>query len=148
MYIEAAGISPKKGANVSKEKSIRRELWKGSPDEHDFPAAFDYLSLICGAKVAEALVASLKETPTEIRKAKDLLRASGLPLLPKDDFHVSLDLKKVSKGIPLSPVLLVRGNISKQVKLTVADGYHRICASYLINENEDIPCKIVEPKYI
>lgn len=133
---------------MAKEKSIRRELWKDTPEEHDFPAALSYLSLVCGVKAAESLVASMRDAPTEIRKAKDLLRASGLPLLSKDDFHVALDLKKVSKGIPLSPVLLVRGNISKQISLTVADGYHRICASYQISENEDIPCKIVEPKYI
>jgi hypothetical protein len=30
------------------------------------------------------------------------------------------------------------------VALTIADGYHRICASYLIDENADIPCRIVD----
>lgn len=132
---------------MAKNKSKYKELWKDSPDEHDFPAARDYLSLITDNKIAELVVDSLKEVPTEVRKAKDLLRASGLPLLGKDDFHVALDLKKVSKGIPLSPVLLVRGSISKQVALTVADGYHRICASYQIDENQDIPCKIAEPDF-
>lgn len=132
---------------MAKNKSQHKELWNNSPDEHDFPAAKDYLSLITGQKIAEAVVDSLKEVPTEVRKAKDLLRASGLPLLGKDDFHVALDLKKVAKGIPLSPVLLVRGSISKQIPLTVADGYHRICASYQIDENQDIPCKIAEPDF-
>jgi hypothetical protein len=132
---------------MAKNKSKHKELWKNSPDEHDFPAAKDYLSLITGQKIAEVVVDSLKEVPTEVRKAKDLLRASGLPLLGKDDFHVALDLKKVAKGIPLSPVLLVRGSISKQIPLTVADGYHRICASYQIDENQDIPCKIAEPNF-
>lgn len=132
---------------MAKNKSKHKELWNNSPDEHDFPAAKDYLSLITGQMIAEAVVDSLKEVPTEVRKAKDLLRASGLPLLGKDDFHVALDLKKVAKGIPLSPVLLVRGSISKQIPLTVADGYHRICASYQIDENQDIPCKIAEPDF-
>ena len=27
--------------------------------------------------------------------------------------------------------------------LTVADGYHRVCASYWIDENTDIPCILV-----
>ena len=128
------------------KKTTERELWKDIPDEHDFPAALSYLSLICSQKTAEALVDSLREAQTETRKAKDLLRASGLPLLPKSNFHVGADLKKIAKGIPLSPVLLVRGSISDQIAMTVADGYHRICASYQISENEDIPCRIVEPR--
>lgn len=130
------------------KKTIERQLWKDIPDEHDFPAALSYLSLICGSKAAEALVDSLREAQTETRKAKDLLRASGLPLLPKSNFHVRSDLKKIAKGIPLSPVLLVRGSISDQIRMTVADGYHRICASYQISEDEDIPCRVVEPTYL
>ncbi len=130
------------------KKTTERELWKDIPDEHDFPAALSYLSLICSQKIAEALVDSLRDAQTETRKAKDLLRASGLPLLPKSNFHVASDLKKIAKGIPLSPVLLVRGSISDQIAMTVADGYHRICASYQISENEDIPCRIVEPRYL
>jgi len=27
--------------------------------------------------------------------------------------------------------------------LVVADGYHRVCASYWIDENTDIPCVLV-----
>ena len=38
------------------KKTTERELWKDIPDEHDFPAALSYLSLICGQKIAEALV--------------------------------------------------------------------------------------------
>ena len=40
-------------------------------------------------------------------------------------------------GTELSPVLLVRGT-----PLWVADGYHRVCASYHIDENTSIPCRI------
>jgi hypothetical protein len=28
--------------------------------------------------------------------------------------------------------------------LTIADGYHRICASYLLDEGADIPCRLAE----
>jgi hypothetical protein len=28
------------------------------------------------------------------------------------------------------------------VPLTVADGFHRICASYHLDEDADIPCRI------
>jgi hypothetical protein len=70
--------------------------------------------------------------------AKDILRASGLPLLPADDKEVATDLGKVASGEKLSPVLLVRGS-----PLWVADGYHRVCASYHIDENAEIPSHIV-----
>jgi hypothetical protein len=38
----------------------------------------------------------------------------------------------------------VRGRLDAHVPLTVADGYHRICASYHIDEDADIPCRIVD----
>ena len=41
-------------------------------------------------------------------------------------------------GTKLSPVLLVRGD-----PLWVADGYNRICASYHLDEDAEIPCRIV-----
>jgi hypothetical protein len=50
----------------------------------------------------------------------------------------------VRDGQRLSPILLVRGRATDDVALTVADGYHRICASYHIDENADIPCRIVD----
>jgi hypothetical protein len=31
------------------------------------------------------------------------------------------------------------------VALTIADGYHRICASYHLDEDADIPCRIADP---
>lgn len=78
------------------------------------------------------------------RKAKDLLRASGLPLLPPDNVHVRKDLDKVDKGLLLSPVLLVRGSFDGGWPLQVADGYHRICASHDLDEDADIPCRITD----
>ena len=78
------------------------------------------------------------------RKAKDLLRASRLGLLSPDNVHVKKDLDKVADGKHLSPrVLLVRGRGDKGVPLTVADGYHRICASHHIDEDADVPCRLV-----
>jgi hypothetical protein len=41
-------------------------------------------------------------------------------------------------------VLLVRGRLGAGVPLTVADGYHRICASYHLDENAPIPCRIAD----
>jgi hypothetical protein len=121
-----------------------KESWKESPDDHDYPAAEDYLSLITSPAVAKALARRLRAAPLVHRKAKDLLRASRLPLLPTDNFHVAKDLNKVKQGRLLSPVLCVRGTVRADVPLTVADGYHRMCASYHLNEDADIPCRIVD----
>jgi hypothetical protein len=81
-----------------------------------------------------------------IKKAKDLLRASRLRPLPTDNPHVRTDLAKIAQGKPLSPILpilAVRGDLTTDVALQIADGYHRVCASYHTDENTDIPVKIV-----
>ncbi len=118
--------------------------WKVAPDDRDYPAAADYLSLLVPQKEADQLVRRLRAAPLVRRKAKDLLRASALPELPADNVHVAKDLARVKKGGLLSPVLLVRGHLQAQVPLTVADGYHRICASYYLDEDADIPCRIAD----
>jgi hypothetical protein len=122
----------------------RAEVWKEDPDDHDFPAAGDFLSLLFSEVVSAALVEQLRIASTVRRRANDLLRASRLSLLPSDDPEVERDLKRVAKGDSLSPVLLVRGQASAGVPLIVADGYHRICASYYLTEDAEIPCRIGE----
>lgn len=86
--------------------------WLAEPEEHDYPAAGDYLALIAGPDLVAVLVDGLRRAETVHRKAKDILRASGLPLLPADDPHVDSDLKKIQKGRALSPILLVRGGLA------------------------------------
>ena len=125
-----------------KPKSLPAEHWKDEPDEHDYPAASDYLSLLMGESEVQAAVNALRGATITHRKAKDLLRASRLALLPPENAHVALDLDKVRRGDHLSPILLVRGSAEHDTPLTVADGYHRICASNHIDENADIPCRI------
>ncbi|HUZ20319.1 MAG TPA: hypothetical protein VMU75_07100 [Acidimicrobiales bacterium] len=122
----------------------RREHWKTEPDAHDYPAARDYLTLLACEEDAERTVAALRASAIVHYKAKDLLRASRLEALPVDNVHVALDLKRVRKGAKLSPVLLVRGRAAGGAPLTIADGYHRICASYLLNEDADIPCRLAD----
>ena len=68
----------------------------------------------------------------------------SLRLLTATDARVAADLKKVKRGQKLSPVLLVRGQMGQGMPLTIADGYHRICASYLIDPEADIPCRLVD----
>jgi hypothetical protein len=40
--------------------------------------------------------------------------------------------------------LLVRGSLASGLPLTVADGYHRICASHYLDEDAEIPYRIVD----
>ncbi len=119
--------------------------WKDEPDEHDYPAAASYLALIGDPPTVTMLVDALRSAPVERHKAKDILRAAGLAHLPIDNVHVARDVDKVKSGRALSPVLLVRGDIGRGLSLQIADGYHRVCASYHLDEDTDIPCRIVGP---
>jgi hypothetical protein len=129
-----------------KGQPLKAQRWGDEPDEHDYPAAASFLSLICDPSDVRRLVTALKAAPIVHFKAKDLLRASALALLPSDNFHVAIDLTKIARGQSLSPVLLMRGDFRRGVPLTIADGYHRICASYHVDENADIPCHLVDHK--
>jgi len=117
--------------------------WADAPAEHDYPAAASYLRLTAEPDLAEALATLLYGSETIQHFAKDILRAARLPLLPATDPEVAKDLKKVRKGEALSPILLVRGDVRSDLPLQVADGYHRICASYHLSENTAIPCRLV-----
>jgi hypothetical protein len=125
---------------MSKEKLV----WSKKPEQRDYDAATAFLSLVFRAASATALVRALRKKPITQRSAKDLLRASGLPLLPRDEASVREDLKKIAKGKPLAPVLLVCGDMSKGIPLIVADGYHRICAVCHYDEFAPIACQMVE----
>jgi len=117
--------------------------WLPKPQKHDFQAAEDYLSLTMPAKRAAEWRKKLAAARDDIthRRAKDILRASELALLGEDNKHVAADLRKAASGAALSPILLLRGDDTRP--LIVADGYHRVCASYWIDENTDIPCVLV-----
>jgi hypothetical protein len=118
--------------------------WKDEPDAHDYPAARDYLSLLFPDSEVESLVERLRTGSVISRKAKDVLRASRLELLPATDPSVVKDLTKVAQGRALSPVLLVR--VGGGAALIVADGYHRICASYHLDENAAVPSRLADLK--
>jgi len=115
------------------------EHWKDEPEAEDFPAAQSYLSLLVGTDSAAKFAKALRKQKTLTHfAAKDILRASNLPLLGPDDSEVSSDLEKIKLGEKLSPVLLIEG-----VPLWVADGYHRVCVSYHLDEKSLVPCRVV-----
>jgi hypothetical protein len=116
-------------------------LWLSQPEDHDYPAAKSYLSLIFEDSVARSLVEKLRHAPVVEFKAKDIFRASRLTLLGTSNSHVEKDQHKIKSGIKLSPILLVRDSTNGSV--IIADGYHRLCATYSFDEDAKIPCKIV-----
>jgi hypothetical protein len=115
--------------------------WLDEPEDHDYPAAALYLSLLYDKPAAAKYVEQLRKAPVSKFEAKDIFRASGLSLLGISNSHVEHDRKKVLAGQSLSPLLLVRATSNQ--KVIIADGYHRMCAVYSFDEDAVIPCKIV-----
>lgn len=115
--------------------------WLAEPESHDYPAARSYLSLILKPGEAKAAVAKLKQARVTEYAAKDLFRASRLPLLDLSNSHVEKDKSRIDAGEKLSPLLLYRDR--RNGRLVIADGYHRLCAVYHFDEDAMIPAKIV-----
>lgn len=135
-------------AKQSKSSKPKREAtpvsvtWLDEPQGHDYPAAASFLSLIAGPKAVSRAVTALQEAATVTFKAKDLLRAAGLPLLPADDPDVAKELGRVRAGTSLSPCLVIRGRVKTGTTARIADGYHRICASYHLSEDTVVSARI------
>jgi disulfide oxidoreductase YuzD len=122
----------------AKQKKI---TWLSDLEAHDYPAAESYLSLIYNAEQVAKMIARFRHAPIVQFKAKDIFRASQLSLLGVSNSHVEKDWEKIRQRQSLSPLLLVR---DEQIgKLVIADGYHRLCAVYGIDEDASIPCKII-----
>lgn len=115
--------------------------WLLEVEEHDYPAATSYLSIIYNREKVSQIVDALRVAGIVQFKAKDIFRASQLSLLGVSNSHVQKDCKKIDKGIALSPLLLVRDEVNGRV--IIADGYHRLCAVYEFDEDAMIYCKIV-----
>lgn len=115
--------------------------WLAEPEEHNYPAAESYLSLIYGELTTQDFIKRLRLAPLSEFKAKDIFRASGLSLLGVSNSHVEKDRKKILAGRKLSPLLLVRDK--ERGRVVIADGYHRLCSVYVFDEDARIPCKLV-----
>ena len=126
---------------MPKSQNTVQIQWLSEVEEHDYPAAESYLSIIYAEDKVSELVAKLRDAAIVKFKAKDIFRASQLSLLGISNSHVEKDRKKIRKGDSLSPLLLVRDEVN--TKVIIADGYHRLCAVYGFDEDELIHCKIV-----
>jgi hypothetical protein len=121
-----------------KPKKVR---WLPRVEAHDFPAARSYLGLIYDKKRVSNMIARLKGAPVVQFKAKDIFRASRLPLLGVSNSHVEKDRVRIRRGQGLAPLLLVRDEPNGTV--VIADGYHRLCAVYEVDEDALICCRII-----
>ncbi len=77
--------------------------WLDQPEDHDYPAAQSFLSLIYDDQKSRQFVTALKAASVTQFKAKDIFRASGLALLGKDNSHVAKDLEKLRAGLRFPP---------------------------------------------
>jgi hypothetical protein len=131
-------LAGSEGGIVGKKSKNR---WLKEPEKHDYPAAQSYLTLLYDEETAAKYAEDLSRAPMRSFAAKDIFRASQLPLLGSNNSHVRKNQKKLAAGKKLSPLLLVRDPVHG--KLIIADGYHRMCAVYTFDEDTMVPCKMV-----
>lgn len=118
--------------------------WMHEPREREYRAAHSFLSLLLTDEAAEATVEALRRAPVVPREAKDILRASGLDAVPPDNPKVAKKIRRIRASQPLAPVLLVRGRLHDGAHLTIADGFHRICAAITCAPGARVPAKLVD----
>jgi len=117
-------------------------LWSDQPAEKDYVGAESFLLLCLTPKDVAMVVAALRRAQRAEFAVKDILRQSRLPLLSSTDSQVQHVLHK--DGKPISPVLLLRGDLKTGRPLIVADGYHRVCAAYHLADDTMVPCHITD----
>jgi disulfide oxidoreductase YuzD len=115
--------------------------WLLDVEDHDYPAAESYLSLLYSKSQVRKMMTRFKRSPVVQFKAKDIFRASRLSLLGVSNSHIEKDREKIRKRQSIAPLLLVRDQQNGEV--VIADGYHRLCAIYELDEDASIPCKII-----
>lgn len=113
--------------------------WKHDVAEHDYEAAFNYLSLRFSKLEAEKMVHRLRRAKVTKRRANDILRACKLAPLGLDDLGVRRDFAKAASGEKLSPVLVVDlGRAGAEI----ADGFHRVSLSYQLDAFSTVPLRL------
>ena len=116
--------------------------WLDDAEEKDYAAARSYLSLLVPGGELDRLIERLKHAPSGSWRAKDILRATRLPLLrDKQSEEVAEKLAKIGANERLSPILVVI--LRPDVVAQLADGYHRTCAAYLAHEDTLVPGRIL-----
>lgn len=115
--------------------------WLEEPEGRDLVAAESYLTLVLDPDDVATAMDALPWEKLRVFKAKDIFRASGLPLPNpyREDLDVESEENKIEVGIPLSPVLLVQA----PDRLHVASGYYQLCAVFGHDPAVQVQCKLV-----
>src|ERR1035437_9057116 len=126
-------------------KTESKPTWLAEPEPHDFVAADHFLQLVLHKRHVRLALERLRKRRKRRKKArsfaaKGILRAAELVCLPADNEGVAAKLLEIRDGKALAPVQLVR---LKRGPLIVADGYHRVSASHLLDESTMVPCVLV-----
>jgi len=119
-------------------------IWLTEPLPHTYEAAESYLTLIT-PKAAHTVLRLRQFAGTFGFKAKDILRAAGLAVLPEHNDGVTIKRTAIDSGEALSPVLLARDD--RNGRLHIVDGYHRVCTLYTKHESTVVQCRIVSLVY-
>jgi hypothetical protein len=119
---------------MSTTAAISYLRWKKDVAQHDYAAASSYLSIRFGETQAQEVSEKLRTLPVVMRRANDIVRATGRTPLPLSDPGVLKDLKKVLAGEKLSPILVAEGD--------VADGHHRLSLAYALDPYAEVPLKL------
>jgi hypothetical protein len=102
--------------------------WADAPSSDDLADAAHFLSLLGAEITGDA--GQIVYYP-----AKDLLRVAGVDTpLPRDNAGVRKYLERYRKGTPVYPCLIVPGAVYPRTPLIIAEGFHRVCAAYHLEE--------------
>ena len=122
--------------------SLPKVRWLDEPEDKDFAAARSYLSLLIPEASLDATIERLRSATSGRWRATDILRATRLPLLTaSESTEVAEKIEKVRAKQPLSPILIIV--LRPDVVAQIADGYHRTCTAFLVDEDALVPGRIL-----
>ena len=113
--------------------------WKRDVAEHDYTAASSYLSIRFGQEHADEVAAKLRKLPVTMRRANDILRATGRDPLPLSDPGVLKDLKKVLGNVERNVLL------KALIRFTIKEGDLRRPATLEVQKSPAASQRAAEP---
>lgn len=122
----------------------KQPVWNDKPDPDDYSHARDFLALMMPDAFADKAVALLRAAPIVQLRANDILRASPAGYPTDSDPDVDKHVDQIKDGQPFAPVLLIQGTADTAPNLAIADGWHRVAATYLQDPTAMVPAKIAK----
>jgi hypothetical protein len=114
--------------------------WRLDVAAHAYTAAEVYLLLLYNPEQVAEIVLKLKSAPINHLKGHDIFSASGLSRFEGNNAHVERNQIKIHNNIALAPLLLICDE--SKGKMFIVNGYHRLCALSLLDEDVWIKCKV------